>query len=851
MRKEAVNTFSKGVNMDLNPITTPADVLSDCVNGTFITFNGDEMALQNDAGNTKINSQYTSTGFITGTPYIKNQIVSFNGSYYIANSSFTSSSNPNVDTTNWTNINTYVKLKEGYYPIGLKEFGGVLYIVSSNGTNIEFGSYPSPQFSGTTEYDGSAFVKTETTSQLLYSPQVINSEVFKSGRYIKFSQYSSLDSTYISDYNTKRFYIVKLYHKLNNGLVDITSDVWSKYITYLTSNSITDYTNKYWFNDSGFVYYCPDQYKGNLVISLELEPLTQFNLYKNSTLDYINTGKYTTVNVASTTSFPSTGTVLIGTTLFTYTSKTATTFVGDSQSIDTSLIGVNVYGATKLAANISKSVAITSISVVNSSMLPSTGSIIVGGETIPYTANDTSTNTLTVSFTPVSDHVINSIVQGGTSTILTVALEGYYNYGFNVIAKTGTSDATKLYVNSIFVKLFLNGEQVQSQYVNTQTNGMFNVSFKLTESIYKDNIVTYSIVPNFSILLSNGSTFSYNSQDSSYESNFPIDYRNNYILSGSRTISTNIDNVKFVLERGTCDYATAYKTYKCITLEDANGGYLDNYLQHSDVEYVILKEGESVVGSQVLIGYYTIADDNTVVLDSTLTLPLSDSVKQSIERLAVSVSDDSCIATYYMIGTNIHIEDSEITIQQGTSTTTDDNNNTIVENGTTVPLSGESGSDYIKTAYLSPGKYVTITITKAGYEQIIYTKLVSATSDSLDFGLIAKVAGTLTTVNGVYTVGFSWIYAANAGTIAVNIYKGQLTTLLGSPSSSAQTNPSDSTLSYAWSATNGSTNIGYAVIAFPLYTNTVPYDNMSDYTAYTVINGTIFRHYYNVGTLTR
>ena len=61
MKKETVNLFNKGLNYDLNPLTTPNDVLTDCVNGTFVTFNGDELILQNDAGNTKIlNSQLPS-----------------------------------------------------------------------------------------------------------------------------------------------------------------------------------------------------------------------------------------------------------------------------------------------------------------------------------------------------------------------------------------------------------------------------------------------------------------------------------------------------------------------------------------------------------------------------------------------------------------------------------------------------------------------------------------------------------------------------------------------------------------------------------------------------------------------
>jgi hypothetical protein len=52
--EQAVNTFTDGLNYDLNPTITPNNVLTDCINGTFLTFNGDELALQNDAGNTVI-----------------------------------------------------------------------------------------------------------------------------------------------------------------------------------------------------------------------------------------------------------------------------------------------------------------------------------------------------------------------------------------------------------------------------------------------------------------------------------------------------------------------------------------------------------------------------------------------------------------------------------------------------------------------------------------------------------------------------------------------------------------------------------------------------------------------------
>lgn len=86
MGQQAVNTFNEGINFDLNPITTPNNVLTDCINGAFLTFNGDELALQNDAGNTKIEISPGS--------------------------------------------GTYVELSSGFYPLGIKEYGGILYIIS-------------------------------------------------------------------------------------------------------------------------------------------------------------------------------------------------------------------------------------------------------------------------------------------------------------------------------------------------------------------------------------------------------------------------------------------------------------------------------------------------------------------------------------------------------------------------------------------------------------------------------------------------------------------------------------------------------------------------------------------------
>ena len=91
-----VNSFTGGLNTDLHPLVQPNDTLTDCINGTLITYNGNENMLQNDMGN------YALEG---------------------------------------------AELPVGYVPIGMKEHKGVVYIVSNNPqTNkTQIGSYPSPQ----------------------------------------------------------------------------------------------------------------------------------------------------------------------------------------------------------------------------------------------------------------------------------------------------------------------------------------------------------------------------------------------------------------------------------------------------------------------------------------------------------------------------------------------------------------------------------------------------------------------------------------------------------------------------------------------------------------------------------
>ena len=108
MKQQTVNEFKDGLNLDLHPLVTPKTVLTDNINGTFITYNGNEFCLQNDRGNKYVTS-----------------------------------------------------LTEGYIPIGIKEHNGILYIVSYSPSEdkTEIGTYPGVDWN----------VPIETACNLLYT----------------------------------------------------------------------------------------------------------------------------------------------------------------------------------------------------------------------------------------------------------------------------------------------------------------------------------------------------------------------------------------------------------------------------------------------------------------------------------------------------------------------------------------------------------------------------------------------------------------------------------------------------------------------------------------------------------
>lgn len=144
MRQETLNTFNEGLNYDLNPLVTPNNVLTDNVNGTFITFNGNELSLQNDAGNTLINVMSvdrifpydpTARYYAPGPDHKTADKIAFTIAgekmrCYICVADTEPGESPISETgaAKWREY--VVRLSPGFYPLAMKEYGGVLYIIS-------------------------------------------------------------------------------------------------------------------------------------------------------------------------------------------------------------------------------------------------------------------------------------------------------------------------------------------------------------------------------------------------------------------------------------------------------------------------------------------------------------------------------------------------------------------------------------------------------------------------------------------------------------------------------------------------------------------------------------------------
>lgn len=183
---QAQNTFNEGMVLDNHPLMTPNTVLTDALNATLVTMNGNEMVLQNDMGNTRVEN---------------------------------------------------AKLPPGYIPIGMKEYGGIIYIACYNPlTNKgQIGCFPSPQrqktatqiseVTPTFKFPDVTYIKEENGEKWYKINSLLTKcEIFPKGTIIRSGDKFSVGLPIASMFGTDNIdstgeYYISNYDNVENGLV--------------------------------------------------------------------------------------------------------------------------------------------------------------------------------------------------------------------------------------------------------------------------------------------------------------------------------------------------------------------------------------------------------------------------------------------------------------------------------------------------------------------------------------------------------------------------------------------------------------------------------------------------------
>ena len=345
MRKETINTFSDGMSLDLNPLGTPAKTLTNCLNGTLITYNGNELTLQNDMGNAEV-----------GT----------------------------------------AALPKGYVPVGMKEYGGIIYVASYNPETKkgQLGCFPSPQQIYTSEaaqtvfeiniqdrfiefFNGYPVIQRNEYKEEIFKDSITEeARIFSSGDMFIIKTNNPY-SDEIRDAVDKGILTLKLYVIPINGdaPIDITdqlktySDLWETNLwIYQNTNNIPFETLLSEHRDLLQTYKGP---QGTLEIVVEFNTFETFNLYrifsranddfkvqfigeatpdgvdKNSLMPFELLGdiNYTRHDLQNITEI---GTQIDSSKLIAHTEKST---IGDNQTLYYDILPASPYGGLKLSNN--------------------------------------------------------------------------------------------------------------------------------------------------------------------------------------------------------------------------------------------------------------------------------------------------------------------------------------------------------------------------------------------------------------------------------------------------------------------------------------------------------------------
>lgn len=250
----AKNTFGDGLVMDFAPDNTQATCLTHALNATLLTMNGNELSLQNDMGNGRVETAY---------------------------------------------------LPEGYIPVGTCEFGDIIYIVSYNPiTNkSQIGCFPSPErnisskeLSGIeTQFDLDEFTKSNTfgfreTISNSIKKVIYDNSLNPGDKFIVHSGDVANNMSIISDYGNKS-HIVGAFPKQfkinvvaieDSGKINYLNNDLKWYDNFYINQESTNNSNKPDIDSyrnilsSGYSIF-QSKVSGKLAILIELERIQTFN----------------------------------------------------------------------------------------------------------------------------------------------------------------------------------------------------------------------------------------------------------------------------------------------------------------------------------------------------------------------------------------------------------------------------------------------------------------------------------------------------------------------------------------------------------------------------------------------
>lgn len=263
--KQTINQFTKGLITELHPLMTDGTQLTDALNATLVTYNGNEFMLQNDMGNTLI--QDSKTGHIMG-------------------------------------------LSEGFIPVGTKEHGGIMYIVSADKHgNGEIGTIPSPILTVSLRaesYNDSTLSLCDNNGPKISESIISNENIFPGEKFIvvlnlqNTNEISTIQlpnpdippKSLISKVNEKGLYNIELYTVTSNSTISLINKC-EEAQQYVNASGLKN--SDYWFIDGVDDTINPEQtykggyfktYPGNLppgrlAIKVKLERILSFGFIKS------------------------------------------------------------------------------------------------------------------------------------------------------------------------------------------------------------------------------------------------------------------------------------------------------------------------------------------------------------------------------------------------------------------------------------------------------------------------------------------------------------------------------------------------------------------------------------------